>query len=82
MEELDRTYNRAIRLAKDRATSLEVKETSDDAYGYGKHIHRHTDLGDGVWQLRLPNDFVRNLQTTGSQATFGQIKSTISIRPD
>ena len=33
MEELDRTYNRAIGLAKNLASSLEVQESSEDTYG-------------------------------------------------
>ncbi|KAG5284479.1 hypothetical protein AALO_G00027170 [Alosa alosa] len=52
MEELDRTYNRAIRLAKNLASSLEVQESSEDAYGA-------LDLTEGCFKYPLVEQYLK-----------------------
>ncbi|XP_062391986.1 pannexin-1-like [Sardina pilchardus] len=53
MEELDRAYNRAIRLAKNLASSLEAKESSEeDAYGA-------LDLAEGCFKYPLVEQYLK-----------------------
>ncbi|KAL2094252.1 hypothetical protein ACEWY4_008971 [Coilia grayii] len=53
MEELDRTYNRAIKLAKNRAaSSLEVQESPEDVYGA-------LDLAEGCLKYPLVEQYLK-----------------------